>query len=403
MSVRTINPVNPLPSGAFSRETEYVNPATEKGWSLREEEIIAHIVSVEKCPRVSAIQIMRRRKLDDLRGKIRNWTTTSGDTPMPNSPIGLTVQKISELYPDLSPEECCDHAGVLHEQAAGRKNYRVTVLSLEQAKKRDDLLANMNFADTRITGIASVALMPNKAKNEGSELVDNVDVLKRRNSAVNATETVGLPVSSQQALEVVAETNLISSPDKHQELQQVIDIPEKRGRKRVFGSDEERKAAHRAIRKENSTIVLPPLPEGVRNAPPLSRNGRKRVDSAARTVLLIRQGKRCFFCDREFGRYVKKGANGIPQMLRAELEHFIPKGVQGSRKQDNLHASCQICNLIKRRKVGFISAEECREWLKQAWEMNGYIDLGNPTLWKFTAGEHQFASTYDPPSCPFNG
>jgi hypothetical protein len=59
----------------------YINPSTGKGWTPREEEIIAKIMSEEKmsesgnfpCSRPEAIRRMRRRRLDDLKGKTTNW------------------------------------------------------------------------------------------------------------------------------------------------------------------------------------------------------------------------------------------------------------------------------------------------------------------------------------------
>src|SRR5258708_7425051 len=58
----------------------YINPVTGKGWSVREEEVIAKIMSEEKmseggnlrCSRPEAIRRMRRRKLDDLKGRTTN-------------------------------------------------------------------------------------------------------------------------------------------------------------------------------------------------------------------------------------------------------------------------------------------------------------------------------------------
>ena len=57
-------------------ETGYINPVTGKGWTPREEEVIAKIMSEEKmsehgdspCSRPEAIRRMRRRGLDDLKG-----------------------------------------------------------------------------------------------------------------------------------------------------------------------------------------------------------------------------------------------------------------------------------------------------------------------------------------------
>jgi hypothetical protein len=59
----------------------YANPATGKGWSEREEDIIFRLMTDESCTRIEAIQAMRRRKLDDLRGGTlaRDVDNTSAD------------------------------------------------------------------------------------------------------------------------------------------------------------------------------------------------------------------------------------------------------------------------------------------------------------------------------------
>lgn len=47
-------------------------PQLADGWSPREEQIIAELQHVESVPRAEAIRRMRRRKLDDLRGRTRS-------------------------------------------------------------------------------------------------------------------------------------------------------------------------------------------------------------------------------------------------------------------------------------------------------------------------------------------
>jgi hypothetical protein len=163
-----------------------------------------------------------------------------------------------------------------------------------------------------------------------------------------------------------------------------------KGRKRKFGSDAERKAANKRIKRENNNVVVPVLPDGVRRTHGNGHGQKRRDVSTARKVLIHRQDGKCFFCGRHFGDYVKKGDRGQPQELIAHVEHFIPKGELGSRKDDNLHAACQLCNMFKGRFVGFQSIEVCREWLTLCWSKNDYIDLGKPTEWGFTNGTHRF-------------
>jgi hypothetical protein len=48
-------------------------------WSPGEEKIITDIQRTESVPRIEAIRRMRRRKLDDLRGKIRRRPEVTGN------------------------------------------------------------------------------------------------------------------------------------------------------------------------------------------------------------------------------------------------------------------------------------------------------------------------------------
>ena len=66
------------------------------------------------------------------------------DTPMRESPVGKTLMRVHELYPQLSLEECRAEALKLHNEAANHKKYAVRVLSPEQkvqAKKNLEALA----------------------------------------------------------------------------------------------------------------------------------------------------------------------------------------------------------------------------------------------------------------------
>jgi len=81
-----------------------------------------------------------------------------------------------------------------------------------------------------------------------------------------------------------------------------------------------------------------------------------------------------FSCERLFGAYVQKNL-AKPEQLRAEDEHFIPRRLPGSRKDENRHAVCHICNRLKNDLV-FSSEEQCRSWLAEAWKLNGYQEVG---------------------------
>ncbi len=61
MQLRKFVPTLPDKTGELVIPDAWRNPRTCKGWSDREEEIIAQIMADESCTRITAIQAMRRR------------------------------------------------------------------------------------------------------------------------------------------------------------------------------------------------------------------------------------------------------------------------------------------------------------------------------------------------------
>jgi len=123
-------------------------------------------------------------------------------------------------------------------------------------------------------------------------------------------------------------------------------------------------------------LVLPALPEGAyraRDVVSAKRSVSNSTSRARRNYHAILQDNRCFFCERAFGTYVQKNA-AKPEPLRVEDEHFIPRRLPGSRKDDNRHAVCHICNKLKSDLV-FNTEEQCRMWLAEAWQLNGYHEV----------------------------
>jgi hypothetical protein len=57
----------------------WINENTGKGWTDREEGVIAKLMGTESLNRMEAIRAMRIRKLDDLQGGIRQLTTSLTD------------------------------------------------------------------------------------------------------------------------------------------------------------------------------------------------------------------------------------------------------------------------------------------------------------------------------------
>jgi len=109
---------------------DYINPTTGKGWSPREEQIIEHIMATDSCTRIEAVRRMRRRKLDDLRGKIVN--VVSIGEPAKNSPVGVLMAKLLAKNPNMGSEAARQEAHRLLDKAAGRHKYVIPRVYSEQ-------------------------------------------------------------------------------------------------------------------------------------------------------------------------------------------------------------------------------------------------------------------------------
>lgn len=66
------------------------------------------------------------------------------DTPMKNSPAGTAMQRVAELYPELTVDECLGRAREALDRAAGCKRYNIqieTPLRAERWKKLNEVRA----------------------------------------------------------------------------------------------------------------------------------------------------------------------------------------------------------------------------------------------------------------------
>lgn len=80
--------------------------------------------------------------------------------------------------------------------------------------------------------------------------------------------------------------------------------------------------------------------------------------------LLDKQKGRCYWCDREFGSvYIKAGKVKI---LQIHIDHIIPYSYTQNSRNDNLVASCNICNLFKSSKY-FHNEDDCYLYLMYKW------------------------------------
>lgn len=105
-----------------------------------------------------------------------------------------------------------------------------------------------------------------------------------------------------------------------------------------------------------------------------SKGKRKQPSAEAKATILAKQSYRCFWCGRDFGRYVTKAGTGIAHKLRPVWDHYVPYAYTESSSDDQFVAACRICNGFKSAKLP-IEEESLRELLKRKWQKAGWVDL----------------------------
>ena len=76
------------------------------------------------------------------------------------------------------------------------------------------------------------------------------------------------------------------------------------------------------------------------------------------------QGHKCFWCERKFGTWYYR--KGLSNQLGVAFDHVIPYKYSKNSSEQNIVASCNLCNGWKSDMV-FLSNEECRDFLKRKW------------------------------------
>jgi len=289
-----------------------INPRTGKGWTDDEELVISQVMAVEGCNRITAIQRARLRSV-----------------------IGET-----------------DGTGFYQWQFEPGS---MSLPPMPVPKVKDTL----SDSPKNRLGVDS-----------------SLDCVVDRPSACTNTASSPATINGQMGL-----SWLERDPEQTSVLAPATPVPithKKVGRRRKWQSGSQRKAAAREEQRARLHLqkpVLPTLPEGVYRARDvLSPKSATREQTARRRYHASLQDNRCFFCERLFGTYVQK-ISAKPEQLRIEDEHFIPRRLPGARRDDNRHAVCHICNRLKSDLV-FSSEEQCRSWLAEAWQLNGYQEIG---------------------------
>jgi hypothetical protein len=215
--------------------------------------------------------------------------------------------------------------------------------------------------------LAARAIMPTFVPTVGVEDAQNSPIFDS-NGLASGDLAAGVPLQPNGADDLGIEIN-----GRINEQTATVPVAPKRkpGRSKKWKNDAERMAT---IRENQKPLILPPLPEGVYRARDvLAPKSSSREQTGRRNYNAALQEHRCFFCKRLFGIYVRKNA-AKPEQLRIEDEHFIPRRLPGSRKDENRHAVCHICDRLKSDLV-FGTEEQCRSWLEQAWNLNGYEEV----------------------------
>jgi hypothetical protein len=297
-----------------------VNPRTGKGWTDAEEDVIAQTMLAEGCDRGEAIRYARRHK------------QIGTGSPAFLSSAGTRADWPLEPTRDNFPSQ------------------QTKVPTLPTIKR-----ASLSTPETPFAPPYS----PDPVASRPALPTDGQPGINARNKVINARDTF----SEQNPF------SGLTHPEPQAVIEIHVEMPRKagRGRPRKWQSNTERMAT---VREQQKPLALPPLPDGVYRAREVVTAKSSPRSTARRDYHADLRDNRCFFCEREFGIYIQKN-DARPEPLRVEDEHFIPRRLPGSRKDENRHAVCHICNKLKNDLV-FNSEEQCRAWLAAAWNMNGY-------------------------------
>lgn len=97
--------------------------------------------------------------------------------------------------------------------------------------------------------------------------------------------------------------------------------------------------------------------------------GKRTYTSAAIDRQVERQGHHCPYCTLPFGTVIAYRGETVQTPVG---DHFAPYSWHGETRDDNLIASCQVCNSLKSARL-FASVEHARRVLLVE-RMNRHID-----------------------------
>lgn len=88
-------------------------------------------------------------------------------------------------------------------------------------------------------------------------------------------------------------------------------------------------------------------------------------------AILISQRGCCLYCGKPLDSVVFRKGESVD--LELQWDHAIPRAIRVIDEEENIVASCQICNNIKNDLV-FETVDEAREWIYKRRERKGYSD-----------------------------
>lgn len=95
------------------------------------------------------------------------------------------------------------------------------------------------------------------------------------------------------------------------------------------------------------------------------RDKRKRLSKAEKEEILNVQDGNCFYCGNKFGSLYTRGS--YIGTLTVHWDHVVPFSFSRNNNQENIVASCNVCNLYKSNRM-FDNVEELRKYLKSRFE-----------------------------------
>lgn len=101
-------------------------------------------------------------------------------------------------------------------------------------------------------------------------------------------------------------------------------------------------------------------------------NVRTRISSKIKIKILEQQNNKCIYCEKELDGYVWDNKRSKYRKIVIHFDHFISWNYSRDNKENNLYASCNICNQIKSDKH-FYNLISAKEYINEKRKEKGYL------------------------------